>query len=471
MKLSNRTIFFFGIITFLILGGLSLFYYKERAFFLDLSYILYKIIETDDLAIQVNRYVSLFTQGVAYTGLKLNLSLQTIAQLYSLSFVAFQFIIFLIILRILKSKWIALGLLLFNILLVRHTFYWTASELIQGMAILFLFVAALQKAFHSDGKSRYVFHGLALFCLVTTAFAHPLLNIPLAYTTLFFFLKYPKGRIISVSYLLAIVLVYAIKHFYFSNYYDQSHMKGLANFVKFFPNYYTSSMEKFFGWLYKEYYFFLGTSIIVLLYYIRKIQILRFTLVSLFLISYCLLINVSYPKDAYQFYLESQYLPLSFFVILPLVIDILPHLQEKKWIAPLLSILILVSLIRIEVAHTRYSFRLDWNREFMNKNMEAGRDKMILLDKELHKPTLMLTWAMAYEYWIMSTIEKSKTMSVVAIRNEEQFDKSLDWTDVFLTMWTNSDHKNLNKDYFKFEDGSRLYKKYSMKEINDGIVK
>ena len=433
--------------------------------------MLYKIIETDFLCIQVNRFVSVFTQGVAFTALKLNLSLSSIAQLYSLSFVVFQFLIFTVILKLLKSKWIALGLLLFNILMIKHTFYWTASELIQGMAVLFLFVAAIQKSIQTEGAKKYLYHALAIFSLITCAFAHPLLNIPLVYTTLFFLLKYPRQRTTSILYLIMIVGLYIIKQLYFNNYYDVSHMKGLDNFAKYYPNYYTPSLAKFFGWLVKDYYLFLASAIFVTSYYLKKSQYLKLILMITFLVAYSLLINVCYPKDAYQFYLESQYLPLSFFVILPLVLDILPSVLENKWSVYLISILILLGILGIHVSHKQYSKRLDWNRAFMNKNIEAGRDKIIVDDAELDKETMMLTWAMAYELWIMSTIEKSKTVSAVALRNPKKFDDSLHVKHMFLTMWINNEYEDLNKDYFKFEDGERLYKKYSMDEINEGVVK
>lgn len=435
--------------------------------------MLYKIIENGDIVIQVDRYVSFFTQGVAYSAMKIGLPLSTMAKAYSLSFVVFQFLIFLFILKILKNKWMALGLLLFNILMVRHTFYWTASELIQGMAVVFLFVAAIQNSLHVDGRLKFLYHALAIFSLITVAFAHPLLNIPLVYACAFIFLKYPdsKSRITAIAYGLCIVAFYFFKQQYFSNYYDNNAMKGLDNFAKFFPNYNTPSMEKFLGWLYKDYYFFLAGALLVPFYYLKRKKILRPLLMVLFCIGYSLLVNVSFPKDAYQFYLESQYLPLSFFVILPFVMEILPELKEKKWPIYILSIVIVISLLRINVAHTRYTYRLDWNRDFMNKNIREGRDKIILQDKDLHKETLMLTWAMAYEYWIMSTIENSKTVSVVAIKDEKQFDDVMDDTHVFLTMWLNAEYKFLDKRYFRFEDPNRLYKKYSMKEIDEGIVK
>jgi len=465
LKLTNKFILFLGSSTFGILALFSLHFYKERAFFLDLSYILYLIIKDNCLAIQVNRFVSFFTQGVAYSAMKLGLPLENIAQLYSLSFVVFQYLIFLVILKIAKDKWMALGLVLFNTLMVTHTFYWPTNELLQGMAVLFLFFALLNKSYNAEGFKKLLVHLLAIGSLITTCFAHPLLNIPVAFGLILIATKDIKQLKSTGLYFIGLVSLYIIKQIYFSNYYDAYSMEGLENFIKLFPNYYTESMHNFFNFLIRDYYLFMLALIACTIFYIKERKFLRLALVLLSVVVYTLMINVSFPKNVNQFYIEAQYLILSVFVILPLVLDIIPSIKNEKLLIAGISIVLIISLIRIYSTHDLYTERLEWNRNLLAKSRAIGKDKLILMDKELPKETLLLTWAMAYETWIMSTVENGATQSIVALKNEKKLDEFMDQRKVFLSKWIQDTYFKHPRKYFIFPDTMNTYRKFSLEEI------
>ena len=447
------------------LAFFSLHFYKERAFFLDLSFVLYLVIKDNSLPIQVNRFVSFFTQGAAYTAMKLGLPLENIAQLYSLSFVVFQFLIFLIILKLVKDKATALGLVLFNTLMMTHSFYWTANELMQGMAILFLFFGLLNKSLSASNRKKYLIHIVSLGALITCCFAHPLLNIPLAFGLIFFMLRQPKKVKTFGAYFVLLILIYFFKLKFFSNYYDNAAMSGVANFFDLYPNYYTESMQSFFGYLIKDYCFLSLALIGCTIFYLLEKKFLRLTLVLLASVLFALLINVTYAKGAHQFYLEALYHPLAVFVILPLVFDVLPNIKRKNLVLTGISVVILVGIFRIYNAHDLYTERLEWNRNLLAKSRALGKDKIVLLDKELPKETVMLSWAMAYETWIMSTIETGTTQSIIALRNGEKFDDQLDRRKLFLSMWVQDPYFEHPREYFIFPDTINGYQKYRLEEI------
>lgn len=465
MTLNKKNVLYLGTTSFSILGILSLYFYKERTVFLDLAYILFKVIQTNSLAIQVNRFVSVFTHGVVQASIQFNLSLSSISQLFSLSFVVFQFILFLIILKIIKDEKLALGLLLFNFVMPTHTFFWTASELIQGMAFVFVFFALLNRKYTREIKKTMVNHFLLLTTLITASFAHPLLNIPLAFGLMFFAIKFRSEMKTSFLYFFILITINLVKQKYFSNDYDVAAASGVQNFIKLFPNYYTPSFKDFLGFLKTDYKVLSIIILGVLGFYSWYKQYTKALLVAIFFVGYASLINITYPDKAHQFYLESQYLALSFFAILPFVLDILPHFQTKSWPVYLIVLICLLGIVRIINASSIYTERLNWNRNLLAKCDRANLDKVILLDKDLPKDTLKLTWGLSYECWLLSTIEQSNTKSIIAVRNEKQFDKDLNRTNVFLSLWNKTEYQNLNPQYFKLRDQNRNYNKFEYGEL------
>ena len=463
---NRRYTLFVGIATFIVLGLLSIHFYKERVFFLDLSYILFKIIQQNSLDIQINRFVSSFTQAFPYVGVQLNLPLSQIAKLYSISFVVFQFTTFLILLKFLKHDFLALGLLLLNTLIVTHIFYWTPSELIQGMAILFLFLAVLDQLV-SQPRPNYFFlkHISCMLLLVTVCFAHPLIIFPLVFAQLFMMSNYNSKIKTILFYLFSTVIIYYLKSILLSNDYDASHTKQIENLIDLFPDYATHSLTNFFGYLLKEYLFMTLLFLGLTLYYIWQKCFIKLLLIIGFFTFYTLLINVCFPKVEFQAYLESQYLPLSFFLIFPLVTEVLPKYANRRLTYLLLTILLISSIFRIYKAHTLYTERVEWNRDLLAKCRLANKDKLILLDKELPKEVIFRSWALGFESWIQSTIENSKTQSIVAVRNEKIFDNYLDKPNYFLVKWNTLPYHYLNSDYFILEDTMSTYQKIALDEL------
>lgn len=457
--MNRRTTLILGIFSYLALALLAIYFYQERTMFSDVAYILFKLLQEGDWAIQVNRFVSFFTQSFGLFASKLGLPLKQVCVIHSAGFIVYYFAIFLIIFKWVKNEKMALGLLLFNTLMVAHSFYWTPSELIQGMAFVFLYFALLQKALEQDKVPIYVYI-IGILTLITASFAHPLLNIALVFGLCFMGLSHPnKIKFLGINFLLVIAL-FVIKAKVIPNPYDSKAMGGLNNLITLFPNYWTHSFQNFFGYLIKDYYFLTLLLFAVSGFYAQQKRFLKLFLVLSFFAGYAFLVNVSLPKVNNQFYIESQYLVLAFFVIIPFVLDLLPKIKNTRIPIAMVSFIVLISLFRIYNSHNVYTERINWNRNFLAQTADLENPKLIVHRDKVPKETLLMTWGSSYEFWLLSTIEQGSTRSIIIVDKEDKFDWAMHRKKFFLTRWDFPHYNQLNPKYFILNDTLRSYEKY-----------
>jgi hypothetical protein len=135
----NRFLSITGLITFILLFILSLYFYLERTVFVDIAYHTFYIIKDQTFAIQNYRFGATITQIFPLLATKLNLPLNNILIIYSSCFIivyAFIYSIIVYPLKNLQLGWVLIGYLT---LMMSDTFYWIQSEYQQGCALCLLF--------------------------------------------------------------------------------------------------------------------------------------------------------------------------------------------------------------------------------------------------------------------------------------------------------------------------------------------
>ena len=93
-----------GNIAFLVLAIMAIVFWRERTIMLDASFQSFDVINKGKLAIQVQRFGAAFVQMFPLLTSKLGLPLKAILISYSLSFIIFHYLMFLICNYILKIK-------------------------------------------------------------------------------------------------------------------------------------------------------------------------------------------------------------------------------------------------------------------------------------------------------------------------------------------------------------------------------
>lgn len=190
-----------------------------------------------------------------------------------------------------------------------------------------------------------------------------------------------------------------------------------------------------------------------MLHYLRKKHWLKLGLLAVSLLGYTLLVNVSYPNGAEQFYIENLYLPLSIFVAFPLVFDVLPSWPQKKVLLGLAFVL-LIRLVHIGFSHQFYTTRLHYLQEYLLQTAGDKEQKLILSSGQFPKDTLLMTWASPYEFWLLSTISTGTSRSITILDQPEAVEWAKDQKESFLTQWGVFPYAELPTRYFIFQDSS-----------------
>lgn len=453
----SKKIFWLGVFSYLILALLAILFYKERTVFCDAAFRFYTIIKADDYAIQANRFGSYFTQSFLYLSQTIGLPLKYVMMNYSLGFIVYKALAFFICLSGLKKPKLALTILFVDVLIVSETFYWIQSELIESLSFLLLYFAFLE--YSSERKVHFLRLILLLGMLVTAVFFHPLSFINLSFLSIFLYLNTPhsnfkKYLLIGLPVTFGIL---AVKMLYFKSTYDSNAFEGLNNFSRFFPDYYSiKSNRHFLHHLWTDYYFLPILWFATLRHYIKEKDKVKFALLFCFFIGYLLLINVSLPDGDFSFHMESFYMPLSLFVSIAFIYDILPLLTKKRGIA-LLFFIVSCRLVHIGFQHQKFTNPIEWKEALIQETAHLENKKLVIYCKDA-PDNLMLTWGSAFEFWMLSTLETGVSRSIIIYDDPQLMTADrMKGKNVFLSKWGNSNYKDLSKPYFNFQDSTSSY--------------
>lgn len=457
MELNARKINFTGIATYLALALLAVLFYKERMILFDDAYHTFEIIRTRSLAIQGNRFGAAVTQVWPLLAVLLNLPLKAVLIIYSLSFVLYPFLVFLISLRYFRSPQIALCTLLFSVLLTAHTFYWLISEFVQGCFLVMLFYGFLLH----KGKTRHI-HPLELVLvtglIVTIAFFHPLMAVPFFYLGVFFFFseKSISTRLIALAFITFIAVLLFKKYFIPVSSYDASKMETLRYFKTLFPDYFRLKVNYLFlKNCVRHYYFLLPLLLICSVVYLKGKNYVKLLLLLSFFAGFLLLVNITGHLWPDPFYMEASYQCLGLFVIFPFVFDVLPLFKSPKVAYACISGIVLIRVAHIGLSHQPYTERLAWNERLLEETGKGHSKKLIIHSQSVPMEVLRTTWASSYELLLLSSLEKPENARCLIIDDDPA---SLAWaigdTKAFISKWGAFPFSNLPKNYFCPRDTS-----------------
>jgi hypothetical protein len=415
--------------------------------FTDAAYHLFHIIANNRFEIQSSRFVAYFTQSFVLFPARAGCSLETIAQLYSFSFPFLNLLAFWVLMVGFRNHRLSLVFLLLSFLMTRASFYWCLSDIVQGYAFFFVYLACL---LHNPDKQKHI--GLLLLqylCLFFTVFSHPLMLFSVLFVLIFLAYTEKDSRKNIVAQALVFLLLYAVKHFFFKSPNDESASGGLWDGLHDLRNFmHWPANRNFARYLVKDFQLVAVLWVISLFYYQRKKQWFLFTLLCASFIGYALLNNIATRQGADQFYIESHYLALCLFVALPVVWHLLPKVPSLRFRMVGLAILLSISLLEIYRHHVPFSVRIDLLRREIAQMKAEGSDKWIIRPEELPREQMFMYWAVSFEIWLLSTIEHQTSYSLL-VREQDQEFYDLEHCNTCLgTKWTNFQYEQLPPRYF-----------------------
>ncbi len=451
----SKYLFYLASFTFIVLIIFSYVFFLERSMLLDLPFHLFTILAKDDYTIQNYRYIALLTESVPLLLSKFDISLKTITICYSMSFALLYFLVFLFIYKVMRNEKIAIAFFLYNIVMYTHTFYWPVTELHQGIAFLFILIALLENICISDSELTIIQYFSILGLIIIISFAHPLLIFSGLFSIAFLLLNYKSKYKFLLSIAILITIGFLAKNILLATSHDNSSMSGIKNIITYFPHYKgLQSNKNLLKYILHDYYFIPILYLLITYYYFKQKNILKFSLLTLSLIAYTFIVNITYPNGADEFYLENQYMQVGLFISLAFVYEIYHHEKITYSISILFSIISILGLYRIYDTHKIYESRNHWYRKTI---AQLGDKKTIITSNKIPKDTVIMTWAVSNEFWLLSTIENNKTSSINIEEYQNEFDNNISKKDVLITRWESFNYSKLNPTYFILKDTSTSY--------------
>jgi hypothetical protein len=452
---SRKFVLVVGVLTYCAQLIFATIFYKERVAMCDAAFQFFSILKEDNFAIQIGRYGVVFTQIFPLLASKMNWSLSAVSLSYSLSFIVFYFSVFLFVLLVFKNEKMALVILLFNTLMVRHSFYWVQCEFVQGAVFTLYYLALIEWILRKE-KVPIWFVAVSPIFLITIIYFYPLLLFIMVFGILFLMLLYKqKLRLLSIL-LVTYLVLFVVKLRFFNNFYDSKSMEGLDNIFTQFPNYFQlKSFQNFYTYVVNDYYLLVLFSILTLIFLLYSTMYRQAILMSFFLVGVWFVITINYASGIPQFYVESQYLILVIFVGIPFSYFVMEKASFRPTMFVVLLATLSLSLLRIHATGDIYKQRVQHIRDLSN----SSQKKRIIPYDRMDNKKLLFTWGISFEVWLISTLETGRTHSIIYEERNQQFEPQLQNPSVFITLMGIYNYTDLNSLYF-MKDSTEVYTRY-----------
>lgn len=429
-----------GLVVMVALLIMAAFFWQERAWLLDVAFQTFLMIKDGTVQVMVYRFGAATVQSLPLLGIKLGLPLNSISWLYSVSFHLHFLAFFLGAGWWLKRQDVALAIAVLYTAMTYDGFYWQTSELQQGLGFLLFTWALLLRQSKIEKWWQYIIWGLIIIAL---AFYHPLVFMPFYLMLLWLWFK-PSAGVSRPSLLLlglAMFAVLVVKQIWFQNWYDaQKTANFMANLEGDFPNYLNyPAFPQFFADCLSKWW---GYPILLLLVSANMLYKKRWpalTILWLASAGFLLLNAIGDPAAAHRFYVEVNLYPLLAFVLVPLIIDIFPHLQKRtpSWLLPLVILFFGSRLLAIGLHSQPYSDRVNYIRQLTDEYQNRSGQKFLVAPDQLDQKTLLMDWGLCYESLIISSSEYEKSISLLPLTDKKAKAQELQNDSLFVTPWTN----------------------------------
>lgn len=447
-----RRLGYAGMILLVVLAAV---FYRERAWFLDIAYQTFLMVNEGTVQVMVNRFGSAVVQLLPLLAIKLSAPLAWVSLLYSISFPLLFLLFYLVTVKILKNDLLGWAIVFLYTLIVYDAFYWATSEQQQGLGAVLVFFAYWLRFPRQNKSWMWLVSAVGIVIL---AYYHPLIFIAFYFLWAFFGLHLRERLVGKVYWLMAagMALVITFKSFAFSNWYDNDKYGTFsANLKTYFPNYFDfPAHTKFVENAFSIWYFFPILLLVVSGFYCYRKKWLKLGLVWLSCLGYLMLLHISAPNATHRFYVEVNYMALTIFVTVPFLFDIVPLMREKTLVG-LFAAILLLRLSTIALHHTPFEQRWRWIETTLSKT--PADENRFYLDEDLAPMnTLLMSWGTPYESLIISHCRagQDQVKTLLIYPDTSRFAKDIQLDSVFITPFQTHSAEILNKDYFPLKNDS-----------------
>jgi hypothetical protein len=406
----NKPLHIVGHLGFVALFSLAFYFFKER-YFADVSFYLCQIINTGHLDIEHGRYIGAVSQIWPLICLKLQLPIKVIMLSYTLGDVLYYYLLFNILLYGLKDEKSAIALIISLIVGVSYLFFCPVSEIVQGLALLFVFNSMLNQKKQANNTWFLVM----CFILVTVVWSHPLSFIATTIILLRYILAAENKKEQRFWLLVIVVVTASIAKFILLDNYDSVKMGYNANPQNkiYMQLFHLNYLKAFVAFFYKEYWMLVVFTFITITYYIKEKNYLKAIVYFLSALAIPLLILATHWEPFYiSNYTERMYWSAVPIIVLPFMLDASSWFKnKKKWLVIMLLSMMTTQLNVIYNLGTRYQARTIQLENIIASTNDKQGDKFIWDEKNIGKTYSEVGWALPEETMLLSSLQgKTKTI-------------------------------------------------------------
>ena len=463
-KDKNWAFIILGHLSFLVLLIASVYFYKERILFADSAFQFFKIVNFEKINVEAYRYGAILPELPVLFAMKLGFSLKLLIITYSVAFIGLYYLIFLLCIKLLKNTSAGLSIILILIMCVSESFFYPVTETQQCLVFSVLFFAILQ---YPSFKSSLVQLLFAFSVILISFFTHPVALYTLTFLIGYNAIDKKQLRTIKPYILILTVAGLAVAKVMLTdeNSYEGKFFSELLNSPSIILDLPKAYSKKFFFDRISGLY--LGVAVlelILILHLILKKEYLKLFW-QLGISGFFLIVTLlTYNKGDSDMLMERAFMPLALLVSIPLLKEMLENNNQYRMLKlTFLTLIIVVSLNRINTQGKVFRERTRFNQELMAKTAKLPNRKFIIASNELQKHHYTY-WSHSFETLILSSITANiPTQTIYPANDTSQLTKYTEnANNLFLgaDFWLEWNIDNLNPKYFNLS-----------KEMSYAIVK
>lgn len=443
----------FGHLSFIILLFASVYYYKERIIFFDSAFQFFKIVNFEKVNIEAYRYGAVLPQIPVLIAIKLGCSLKLLTIIFSVSFIALYYSIFLICITIFKNIGAGLSVILILIMNINQSFFHPVTETHQCLVYSVLLFCVLQ---HSTFRYSFIQAALASIIIILSFLTHPVAVYLLTFIVVYNAIDKKQFKSFLTYALLFLIIGMAVGKVLLTNEnsYEGKFFTGLLQSPSLiFELPFTASTEFLLKRVHGLYFWTVVLEVILIAYLIIKREYMKLTWqlsLSAIFLAVTLLI---YNNGDSEIMMERAFMPLALLIAVPLMKEMFESELSHKFIKSVIILLVIGSSFnRLYSQGTAFKARTRFSQELMVKTSKLPNKKYIAESSELQKNHYTF-WSHSFETLLLSAITLNIPTQTIYPANDTSklTNYTENATNVFLgtDFWLEWGIDNLNQKYFK----------------------
>ncbi|MCE4563602.1 hypothetical protein INQ51_04710 [Maribellus sp. CM-23] len=463
-KLDRYNLYAYLFFVFLIVWALVT--KEERILISDPAYYFFHIVNKADFFYPGVRYTAIINQFPLVLATRMQLPLDTLLSVYSVSFVLVRLFYFFLANNVFKNKAAGYAVIAISFVGVAESYFRPTSEstiaLLNSIALYAWLTFADTKIKQGKWKQSLIVFVNVLF-IVFGYVSHPI-----ALFSLFFVIAYhslERNKFKSMYPYLSFVILFAVftfKVFLSKSGYQHNSVYGnlLESPLSILTELKTYYPYKFFilhfKWIYYPYAVLLVAAIAIS---IKKTRWYVPVFLVLYSFVYFVVACASFKEGDANMQMEKIFLPNAMFAALVFASVVTKYSHKYRFVLSLIGVIVLGMSMNINIRNykPKYTQRINDLHMVAEEANKLEARKLVITPKQVERLPLAYCWAYGIETLIISTIDSNMDpLTVFIARNPEEIKKKMDDPGNFMpaAFDTSSGQKYFNKNYFNLPEQS-----------------